>query len=712
METARARPGEILLIATGPLTNVALALREEPGLPELLGGFALMGGAFARGGNVTPAAEANIWVDPLAAAEVFTAFSGVEEARLPICVGLDVTERAVMRRPDLDAVCAPAPDSPLAQLIEGATSFYMDFYFSVVGEDGCRLHDPLAVAIAIDESLGAPGDHPRRGGDRGQLDDGRDGGGPRRRAREPVARRLGAGGERTGGPRGRGRGVHGAVRRTRPLAGGDAGVTGSVVVIGAINVDLVVSGAPLPAPGQTVTGGVFAQHHGGKGGNQAVAASRARGGQGVVIVGSVGNDVLGHDALEALRAEGVATSVAMRPGVPTGVALICVGPDGENQISVAPGANAELTAGDVTSAFAQVLEIGVVLASLEVSQAAVRAAAAWCSEHEVPFILNPAPVQPWAAELASQATYVTPNEHELEAMGSLPDAVVVVETQGPGRRGDPSRRRGAARGGAPGPGRRHDRGGRLLQRRVRSRPGRGVGCGGGRSAARLPRRPLFRSRRSAPAKGCRPARSSRRSSAAVMPTPGPSGYGASVTEDRRAARVNVVVLTKWVPEPEGTPTLGDDGLLVREGADGALDPGDEYGLEAALQLVEAAGDGEITLLTMGPEVAQAALQRGLAMGAHKGVRITDDSLRGADSLVTARVLAAAIKRQPFDLVVGGVESTDGYTGIVPAAIAELLGSRASRSPGSSISRTAPSRSNGRPLPATTSSWRRCRWSSR
>jgi electron transfer flavoprotein beta subunit len=137
--------------------------------------------------------------------------------------------------------------------------------------------------------------------------------------------------------------------------------------------------------------------------------------------------------------------------------------------------------------------------------------------------------------------------------------------------------------------------------------------------------------------------------------------------------VNVVVLTKWVPEPEGTPTLGEDGLLVREGAGGALDPGDEYGLEAALQLVEAAGDGEITLLTMGPEVAHAALQRGLAMGAHRGVRITDDSLRGADALVTARVLAAAIGRQDVDLVIGGVESTDGYTGTVPAAIAELLG---------------------------------------
>jgi purine nucleosidase len=151
--SARERPGEVLLVATGPLTNVALALREEPGLPQLLRGSALMGGAFARGGNVTPSAEANIWVDPSAAAEVFTAFSGADEERLPVCVGLDVTEHAVMRRHDLDDVCAPAPESPLGQLVEGATSFYMDFYAAVVGEDGCRLHDPLALAVAIDLSL-------------------------------------------------------------------------------------------------------------------------------------------------------------------------------------------------------------------------------------------------------------------------------------------------------------------------------------------------------------------------------------------------------------------------------------------------------------------------------------------------------------------------------------------------------------------------------
>lgn len=207
-------------------------------------------------------------------------------------------------------------------------------------------------------------------------------------------------------------------------------MTGSVVVVGAINVDLVVSGAPLPEPGRTVTGGTFAQHQGGKGGNQAVAAARALGGQGVVLVGAVGNDLLGHDALDALRTEGVATSVAMRPGVPTGVALICVGPDGENQISVASGANEQLSASDVSNALGQVFEAAVVLASLEVSLAAVRAAAAWCSEHGVTLVLNPAPPQPWAREIAEHATYVTPNEHERESLGDLPAGIVVVETRG------------------------------------------------------------------------------------------------------------------------------------------------------------------------------------------------------------------------------------------------------------------------------------------
>jgi electron transfer flavoprotein beta subunit len=136
--------------------------------------------------------------------------------------------------------------------------------------------------------------------------------------------------------------------------------------------------------------------------------------------------------------------------------------------------------------------------------------------------------------------------------------------------------------------------------------------------------------------------------------------------------VQIVVLVKYVPEPQGTPTLGDDLLLVREGVEGSLDPGDEYPVEAALRLTEAHG-GEVTLVSMGPEIAASAIRKGLSMGAHAGVLVSDPALRGADALVTARVLAAAVGRRPFDLVLAGVESTDGYTGTLPVTVAELLG---------------------------------------
>ena len=135
--------------------------------------------------------------------------------------------------------------------------------------------------------------------------------------------------------------------------------------------------------------------------------------------------------------------------------------------------------------------------------------------------------------------------------------------------------------------------------------------------------------------------------------------------------MNIVVTVKSVPNPEGIQELGPDNLVARAGIQGVLDPGDEYGLEAALQLVEAAG-GEVTVVSMGPDDALPAVHRALAMGAHRGVLITDDALRGADALATARVLAAAIRRTPFDLVIAGAESTDGYTGTLPMSVAELL----------------------------------------
>ncbi|HEV3473136.1 MAG TPA: electron transfer flavoprotein subunit beta/FixA family protein [Actinomycetota bacterium] len=135
--------------------------------------------------------------------------------------------------------------------------------------------------------------------------------------------------------------------------------------------------------------------------------------------------------------------------------------------------------------------------------------------------------------------------------------------------------------------------------------------------------------------------------------------------------MNIVVCVKHIPDPNVPPEMDGD-TLKREGVQGVLDPGDEFGVEAGLQLKEAAGSGEVTLVSMGPTQAMEAVRRGLSMGADKGILVSDDQLKGSDALVTARVLAAAIKRNDFDLVIAGVESTDGYTGTMASTLAELL----------------------------------------
>lgn len=135
--------------------------------------------------------------------------------------------------------------------------------------------------------------------------------------------------------------------------------------------------------------------------------------------------------------------------------------------------------------------------------------------------------------------------------------------------------------------------------------------------------------------------------------------------------MNVVVCVKQVPDPNVAPKL-ENGRLKRDGVPNVMDPGDEFGVEAGLQLVEAHG-GEVTIVTMGPPQAMEAVRKALSMGAHRGILISDPALENADALATARVLAAAIRRANPDLVVAGVESTDGYTGTVPGTVAELLG---------------------------------------
>jgi ribokinase len=197
-------------------------------------------------------------------------------------------------------------------------------------------------------------------------------------------------------------------------------MSGRLAVVGAINVDLVVSLAYLPLPGETVTGGTFARHQGGKGGNQATAAARASGdGGNVVMIGAVGDDDLGPTAREAMEEEGVDVSeVRTMSGAATGVALIAVDAAGENQISVAPGANEAL--GDPTGALDRA-HPALVLASAEVPIDALESAADWCAAHAVPFVLNPAPVAPALRDLLDRTTILTPNEHELATLSGVPD---------------------------------------------------------------------------------------------------------------------------------------------------------------------------------------------------------------------------------------------------------------------------------------------------
>lgn len=136
--------------------------------------------------------------------------------------------------------------------------------------------------------------------------------------------------------------------------------------------------------------------------------------------------------------------------------------------------------------------------------------------------------------------------------------------------------------------------------------------------------------------------------------------------------MNIAVLVKQVPDTFSERTLGADGRLDRESADAVIDEIDSRGVEIALQLVEAAG-GEVTVVTMGPDRATEVLRKALAMGADRGVHVVDDALAGADALTTSAVLAAALRRGQFDLVITGNETTDGRTGSVPAMLAERLG---------------------------------------
>jgi ribokinase len=217
-------------------------------------------------------------------------------------------------------------------------------------------------------------------------------------------------------------------------------VSARVVVIGSLNVDLVVVADRLPEPGETVLGGRFATHDGGKGANQAVAAARA--GAAVTMIGAVGADAHGDRAVAALADEGIDTSRVRRlEGELTGVAIIAVGPRGENQIVVAPGANAALELDDADRA--AIGEAGAVLTNHEIPAATALDALRTAHAAGVTAILNPAPARALSSEVLSLGPILTPNEHELivaignDVTGAALDELAarhhgpIVVTQGP-----------------------------------------------------------------------------------------------------------------------------------------------------------------------------------------------------------------------------------------------------------------------------------------
>jgi ribokinase len=191
-----------------------------------------------------------------------------------------------------------------------------------------------------------------------------------------------------------------------------------VLVVGSVNVDLIMNVPQLPAAGETVLGGRFAQGGGGKGANQAVAAAHA--GAHALLVAAVGDDEHGRRQRTALTDAGVdLRHVATVAQAPTGVAVVLVDAAGANQIAVATGANAHVDPAAAAAAVGALADPAraALLLGFEVGDAPLAAAAREAAARAIPIVVNPAPARALTAELAATGPVLTPNEHEAAALG-------------------------------------------------------------------------------------------------------------------------------------------------------------------------------------------------------------------------------------------------------------------------------------------------------
>lgn len=205
-----------------------------------------------------------------------------------------------------------------------------------------------------------------------------------------------------------------------------------VVVVGSANLDLVARTPRLPRPGETVTGSQYFESCGGKGANQAIAASRA--GARTAFIGAIGKDHAGETLRAAFTSNNVDTTALQTVEVSTGRALIGVGDDGENSIIVVPGANHAITVGKIQQSARTISSARVLLCQLEVPIEVVQTAFSLAGTDTIR-ILNPAPAVPLTRELLALVDVIIPNEHELKLLGGA-DALfkhgikTIIVTQG------------------------------------------------------------------------------------------------------------------------------------------------------------------------------------------------------------------------------------------------------------------------------------------
>lgn len=202
---------------------------------------------------------------------------------------------------------------------------------------------------------------------------------------------------------------------------------GNILVIGSSNTDMVIKTQKMPAPGETILGGKFLMNPGGKGANQAVAASRL-GGR-VTFITKRGNDLFGNQAVGIFMREGLDTQYVVKDNMlPSGVALITVDSTGENSIVVAPGANNSLIPEDIPLKIFSSSRFSILLLQLEIPLVTVEFSAREANMAGIRVILNPAPAQPLPDSLLKNLWLATPNEIEAEAITGI--SIDDVETAG------------------------------------------------------------------------------------------------------------------------------------------------------------------------------------------------------------------------------------------------------------------------------------------